>query len=461
MIDILHTALAFIVAISVLVAVHEYGHFQVARLCGVRVLVFSIGFGQTLFRWHDKRGTEYIIAAIPLGGYVKMVDEREEPVPEHWLPEAFNRKPVSQRFAIVAAGPLANFLLAWLAYTAINLGGVDGLSPVIGKIKPGSVAAVAGLEPGQEIVAVDGEPTPMRHDVSRALVNRLGETGEIRIAVKYPDASFVYETVVDVEGWLKHEEEPNPVAGLGIEFYYPPAPPIIREVVKDSVAEQAGMQPGDRMVSIDGQPVPEMMDAINYIRVRAGQPIEIVLERKTDRIHYTVKPEATVLESGEAIGRIGVAFESARWPDDMIRHHRYGLLDATTQAGRQVVDMSVLFWVSIKKLILGEISHKNISGPLTIATLADESAKVGLVAFVELLAILSISLAVMNLLPIPVLDGGHLLYYAIEAIIGRPVPLYVQEWGFKLGLFLIISLMVLALYNDFMRVDAIRSFLGI
>lgn len=462
MMEILHTALSFIVAISILVAVHEFGHFWVARLCGVRVLIFSIGFGQTLFRWHDKKGTEYIVAAIPLGGYVKMVDEREEPVPDHWLPEAFNRKPVAQRFAIVAAGPIANFLLAALAYTAINLGGVEGLAPVIGNIEKNSTAAVAGLEVGQEIVAIDGQPTPMRHDVSRALINHLGSTGEIKISVKYPDASFVYEIVVDVENWLKDQEEPDPVSGLGIGFYYPPQPPVIGEVIPDSVAAKAGLQPGDLILSIDGKTMPEIGDVLDYISVRAGQEILLQVNRGGAVANYAATPAPVVdASSNKVIGRIGIAFKAtAPWPEEMIRHHHYGPVDASLRGIEQVADMSVLFWVSIKKLIFGEISHKNISGPLTIATLADESARIGLVAFIELLAVLSISLGVMNLLPIPVLDGGHLLYYAIEAIMGKPVPLYIQEWGFKLGLFLIISLMVLAFYNDFMRVDAVKNFFG-
>lgn len=462
MMEILHTTLAFIVAISILVAVHEFGHFWVARLCGVRVLVFSIGFGQTLFRWHDKKGTEYIIAAIPLGGYVKMVDEREEPVPEHWLPEAFNRKPVSQRFAIVAAGPIANFVLAALAYTAINLGGIQGLAPVIGAVEKNSPAAAAGLEVGQEIVAVDGQPTPMRQDVSRALINHLGSTGEIQISVKYPDASYVYEMVIDVENWLKDQEEPDPVSGLGIEFYYPPQPPVIGEVIADSVAAKAGLRAGDLIVSIDGKSMVEIGDVLDYISPRAGREIWLEINRDGVISNHSAIPAAVVdASSQKVIGRIGIAFKATTpWPKEMIRHHHYGVVDASLRGVEQVIDMSALFWVSIKKLIFGEISHKNISGPLTIATLADESARIGLVAFIELLAVLSISLGVMNLLPIPVLDGGHLLYYAIEAIMGRPVPLYIQELGFKVGLFLIISLMVLAFYNDFMRVDAVKSFFG-
>jgi len=451
MIEILHTALVFIVAISVLVAVHEFGHFWMARRCGVRVLKFSIGFGQTLFRWHDKKGTEYIIAAIPFGGYVKMVDEREEAVPEHWLPEAFNRKTVWQRMAIVIAGPAANFLLALVAYCGLNLGGQEGLVPIIGKIEKNSVAEVAGLEVGQEIIAVDGQPTPTRYDVSMALVNRLGETGEIRISVKYPDADYVYESVLDIHDWLSEQEAPEPLAGIGVDFFYPAILPVVGQLVANSVAEQAGMLVGDQVLSVDDFITSNWEDMVHYVRARPGQPLHFVVKRNDTTKTFVITPQMGKSEKGENVGLIGIAVKPPEWPKEMIRHYHYGVLAAGTKSFKDVTNMSALFLGSIKKLVTGHISTKNISGPLTMATMADESARAGVKSFISLLAILSISLGVMNLLPIPVLDGGHLFYYLVEAVTGKPIPLRIQEYGFQVGLFLIIALMVFAFYNDLMR----------
>ena len=451
MIDILHTALVFIVAISILVAVHEYGHFWMARRCGVRVLKFSIGFGQTLFHWFDKRGTEYIIAAIPFGGYVKMVDEREEAVPDEWLPEAFNRKTVWQRMAIVIAGPAANFLLALVAYWGLNLGGQEGLVPVIGKVEKNSIAEVAGLEVGQEIIAIDGQPTHTRYDVSMALVNRLGESGEIKIAVKYPDANYVYESVLDIHEWLKDVDEPEPVSGIGIDFYYPEVLPVVGQLVAGGAAEQAGLHVGDQVLSIDDFATPHWEDMVDYVRARPEQSLRFVIKRGEATQTFTITPAMGKSENGDKIGLIGVAVKPPELPEEMIRHYHYGFVDAGIKSVKDVSSMSMLFLVSIKKLVTGHISTKNISGPLTMATMADESARAGLKSFIALVAILSISLGVMNLLPIPVLDGGHLFYYLVEAVTGRPIPLRIQEYGFQVGLFLIIALMMLAFYNDLMR----------
>jgi regulator of sigma E protease len=451
MLELLHTVFAFIVAISILVTVHEFGHFWVARRCGVRVLTFSIGFGQALYRRHDKHGTEYIIAAIPLGGYVKMVDEREEPVPEHWLPEAFNRKSVWKRIAIVAAGPIANFLLAFVAFWMLNLGGMFGIAPIIGEVKPGSIAAIAGLEKGQEILAIDGKPTATRAEVSRQLINRLGETGEIYIRTRYAGSNLTYDSVLDVRNWLSDQMDPDPVAGIGIQFYVPEIPPVIGQVVVGGAAEQAGLQVGDRIVKIDEVDIPRWDDLVAYVKARPDQPMNVLVERGSLKQTYVLRSQPRLTEDGHTVGVIGVGVEPPDWPAEMQREYRYGFFAAGIKAGRDVVDTSVLFAMSIKKLVLGQISPKNISGPISIAKISDESLRAGLTSFVTILAFLSISLGVINLVPVPVLDGGHIFYYLIEALTGKPVPLKIQEIGFQVGLFLLVALMALAFYNDFMR----------
>lgn len=451
MLELLHTVFAFILAISILVTVHEFGHFWVARRCGVRVLTFSIGFGHALYRRHDKQGTEYIIAAIPLGGYVKMVDEREEPVPEHWLPEAFNRKPVWKRIAIVAAGPIANFLLAFVAFWVLNLGGMFGFAPIIGEVKPGSIAAIAGLEKGQEILAVDGKPTATRAEVARQLINRLGETGEIHIRTRYADSNLAYDSVLDVRNWLADEMDPDPVTGIGITFYEPELPPVIGQVTVDSPAERAGLKVGDRVVMIDELEIQHWDDMTVYIRARPDQLLRIHIERGAEQMVLALRPQLKKLEDGQLVGLIGVANQTVEWPAEMQREFHYGFFAAGLKASKDVVDTSILFAVSIKKLVLGQISAKNISGPISIAKISDESLRAGMTSFVTILAFLSISLGVINLVPIPVLDGGHIFYYLIEAVTGKPVPLKIQEIGFQVGLFLLVGLMLLAFYNDFMR----------
>lgn len=451
MLALLHTVFAFILAISILVTIHEFGHFWVARRCGVRVLTFSIGFGKALYRRHDKQGTEYIIAAIPLGGYVKMVDEREEPVPEHWLPEAFNRKSVWKRIAIVAAGPIANFLLAFVAFWVLNLGGTFGLAPVIGEVKAGSIAAIAGLEKGQEILAVDGEPTATRAEVSRQLINRLGETGEIHIRTRYANSDLTYDSVLDVRDWLADQIDPDPVAGIGIHFYVPDIPPVVGQVVAGGAAEQAGLQVGDRIARINEASIHFWDELVSYVKARPDQSMSLIIERGGIEQTVILRSQTKVTDDGQTIGVIGVGVESPEWPVEMQREFHYGFFASGVKAGQDVVDTSILFAVSIKKLVLGQISPKNISGPISIAKISDESLRAGLISFVTILAFLSISLGVINLVPIPVLDGGHILYYLIEAVTGKPVPLKIQEAGFQVGLFLLVALMALAFYNDFMR----------
>lgn len=448
--ELIQTIASFLVALLILVSIHEFGHFYVARRCGVKVHRFSIGFGKVLWSWRDKQGTEYAFAALPLGGYVKMLDEREGDV----LPEerhlAFNNKTVWQRIAIVAAGPLANFLLAILLFWILLLQGQRDLIPVIDTVAPGSIAAQAGLEKGQEIIEVDGEPTPTWQALNKALLNRLGESGKIRFKVAYPDSHFNYESDAELVDWLRESADPDPIAGLGITLFLPKIPPVVGEVVAASPAEKAGLRVGDEILQVDDLKVDDWQLWVEYVRKHPGRALQVTLERDGQTIPVTLIPEL-IEESGQQLGRVGVGVQAYIVPEDMIRSYNYSIAGAFVAGVNKTWETSGFVLLSVKKLILGEISTKNLSGPITIAKVAGSSAESGLRSFIGFVALLSVFLAVFNLLPIPVLDGGHLFYYLIEVIKGKPVSDRVQMLGYQVGLFLVISLSVLALYNDIMR----------
>ncbi len=447
----INSVVMFVVTVAVLVTVHEFGHFWVARRCGVRVLRFSIGFGAPLYRWYDKVGTEYVIALIPLGGYVKMLDEREGEVDAAELDGAFNRKPPLQRIAIVAAGPLANFALAIAAFWLVYMAGETGYTPIVGSVEKGSVAEVAGLESGQEIVAVDGQETPTWQALNFRLLDRIGESGPIRFSVRYEGSDVVYDSLGELDEWLAGAETPDLVGGLGLSLYRPPVPPQLAEVVADSPAKAGGLQVGDLVLSVDGQPVSEWLAFVEYVQARPAQAIALEVERSGRVEWLEVTPRRQVGSNGESIGQVGVSVQIPEWPEKWVRTFEYGPVAALGVAMKRTWDLSLFTLTSIKKMLMGLISPKNLSGPITIAKVATASAESGLESYVAFLALLSISLGVLNLLPIPVLDGGHLLYYCLELVAGRPVPERVQLLGYQLGLFIILGVMGLALYNDFAR----------
>lgn len=450
MIDVLITIGWFLLVLIILVTFHEYGHFVVARRCGVKVLRFSVGFGKPMWSWYDSKGTEFAIAAIPLGGYVKMLDEREGEVPEDQLHRAFNRKTVWQRMAIASAGPVANFLLAIVIFWGLFLQGTTGLAPIVGEVEPDSVAARAGLSAGQEIVAIDGVETPTRQAVLKQLMLRLGETGDIRITSRYPDSSFIYESEASLNNWLKGAEEPDPVSGLGLSFYRPTAGKVIDSVEPNTPAARAGFQAGDEIVSADGNTLKDWQEWVDYVRTRPGERISVGVLRSGTEVRLDVTPEA-IDDKGEEVGYVGMAAQLPSWPEEMLRHQKYSVLGAL---GKSVVETgeSVRFvLVSVKKLFLGEISTKNLSGPIGIAKVAGDSARAGASYYIQFLAMLSVYLAVFNLLPIPVLDGGHILYCVVEAIKGSPVSERIQMLGYQVGLMMLFGVMILAFYNDILR----------
>jgi regulator of sigma E protease len=454
--------LALIVTLGILVTIHEFGHFWVARRCGVKVLRFSIGFGKAVKTWVGKDGCEYVIAPIPLGGYVKMLGQEDtradagSSVAVHERHMAFNFKPLWQRFAIVAAGPLANFLLAIFVFWLINVSyGQRGVAPVIGSILPDSPAWQAGLRAGDEIVAVDGKDTTLWQHVTMAMLERLGETGQLQISAIPQGQLDPRQYAIPLNSWQSSSAEPDPLGSLGIVQF--DIPPVLDTIVADGAAERAGLLTGDRIVSANGESVSGWVQWVNIVRASPELPLEVVVERAAgaEQQLITLTPAASRAADGSLTGVIGASVAPfdlyASLPADQRREVSYNPFTAVVPALQETWDKSVFVLQSIQKMVIGLISVKNINGPITIAQVAGETASYGLEVYLGFLAILSISLGVMNLLPIPVLDGGHLLYYTIEAIIRRPVPERIQAMGLQLGLLVIGGIMMLAIYNDVSR----------
>jgi regulator of sigma E protease len=439
-----------LIALGVLVTFHEFGHFWVARRCGVKVLRFSVGFGSPLLRWHDRQGTEFMVAAIPLGGYVKMLDEREGDVPLDELDQAFNRKPVKQRIAIVAAGPVANFLLAILFFWVIAMLGSQQVRPVIGQVESGSLAAAAGLRAGQEIVAVDGESTPGWSAVNLQLVRRLGESGIVQVQVREPGSSLVAERQLVLRDWLRGADEPEPLASLGITPWRPATLPVVNELDPEGPARQAGVRLGDRLLALDEQRLDDWQQVVDWVRTRPQERVVLRLQREGQELEIPLVLGARGEDETRA-GYLGVGVKGGEWPAQMLHEVSFGPFDAVAESLRRTWNMTALTLDSLKKMLFGELSVKNLSGPITIAKVAGASAQSGVADFLNFLAYLSISLGVLNLLPIPVLDGGHLLFYLVEWARGRPLSERVQGWGIQIGISLVLGVMLLALVNDLSR----------
>lgn len=448
--ELLQTIIGFLVALLILVSVHEFGHYYVARLCGVKVLRFCIGMGKPFWSYTDRRGTEFGLAPIPLGGYVKMLDEREVEVAADERHLSYNSKSVWQRISILSAGPLANFLLAFVIFWVLVMAsGTTGIAPVIGLVEKGSLADAAGIEVGQEIVAVDGVPTPSGQAVMEQLFMRLGETGTLELRVVQPESDLQFDMVIPLDGWLSDAQDPDPASGLGFDFYQRPV--VLGDIQPGGAAERAGLRKGDVLVSLDGAPTERVDTLIAAIRAAADKTLVLQVLRDGQPVQISVIPELKTLEDGTQAGQIGVALGYGPWPEELIRQQSFGPLRGLSQAWERTVDTSWFVLVSMKKLLVGEISTKNLSGPIGIAKVAGDHARAGFIYFVEFLAILSVYLGVLNLLPIPVLDGGHILYSIAEAIKGSPLSERVQMFGYSLGLVILAGVMVMAFYNDLLR----------
>jgi regulator of sigma E protease len=452
MIDILQSILAFIVALGVLITFHEFGHYWIARRCDVKILRFSIGFGRAIYKKQfGKDNTEFVIASLPLGGYVKMLDEREGEVTEEELPRSFNYKPLWQRFAIVSAGPIFNFIFAIFAYWMIFIVGVNGLRPFIGDVEPSSISSLAGLKSGHEILSINEVKTPTWSTAIDALVNHT------------VNGDIINMNVVDEEGVDKKVEidlakisidemaEGKLLEALGLSVIELKIAAIIGEILPDGAAEKSGLLQYDEVISVDDVAVTSWGEWVEIIRNNPGNVLNVIVIRGNAKVNVKLTPKSVQSENG-IVGRIGAA---AFRPDDLFDSYftieSYSLPIAFIKALKKTWEMSVLTLRVLGKMMVGEASVKNLSGPISIAKYAGQSAGIGLVAFLSFMAIVSVSLGVLNLLPVPLLDGGHLMYYLVELVIGKPVSETTQILGQQVGLVLLLGLMSIAIFNDITR----------
>lgn len=449
MLSILWNLAAFIVALGVLITVHEFGHFWVARRCGVRVERFSIGFGKALWRRTDKLGTEYVIALIPLGGYVKMLDERAEPVVPELRHYAFNNKTVGQRAAIIAAGPIANFLFAIFAYWLVFIIGVPGIRPVVGEITPNSIAAQAQIQPGTELKAVDGIETPDWDAVRLQLVSKIGDE-HTTLSVAQFGSNQRQDKTLDLRHWAFEPDKQDPVASLGIRPRGPQIESVLSEVQANSAASKAGLQAGDRIVKVNGQPLTQWMMFVTLVRDNPDKPLALDIERQGSSLSLTLTPDSKQV-NGKAEGFAGVVPKIIPLPDEYKTVRQYGPFSAIVEASDKTWQLMKLTVSMLGKLITGDVKLNNLSGPISIAQGAGMSAEFGVIYYLMFLALISVNLGIINLFPLPVLDGGHLLFLAIEKLKGGPVSERVQDFSYRIGSILLVLLMGLALFNDFSR----------
>ena len=449
--NILHTVVSFVVALGVLIVVHEYGHYLVARLCNVKVLRFSVGFGRPLATWRLGRdATEWSVAAIPFGGYVKMLDEREAPVQESELHRAFNRQGVGRRFLIVLAGPVFNFAFAILVYAGLFMYGLPEARPVLAQPAAGTLAQSAGFEAGDTVRSIDGEPMKTWQDLRWRVLQGALQREALRFEVTGAHGDISMH-VLDLRGYPSEDVESDALERIGLRLHRPPLDPVIGRVVPGAAAERAGLAADDRVTQADGKPVANWEALVQAIRSHPGEVLRLTIERDGAQLKIDVLPEA-VNENGTKIGRIGAAprippAESER----IVVRVSYGPLDSLAKAVAKTWDISVFSLKMLGKMLTGEVSWKHLSGPVTIADYAGQSAQMGWLAYATFLALISISLGVLNLLPIPLLDGGHLMYYSVEIIKGSPVSERAMELGQRVGLALLLVVMAFAFYNDLNR----------
>lgn len=443
----------FILALLLLVLVHEFGHFSVARLCGVKVLRFSFGFGKVLASWKGKKGTEYAWSLLPLGGYVKMLDEAEGNVPANERHLAFNTQPVWARIAIVVAGPLFNIIFAFVALWLVLILGIHSLAPMIAEVKPGSIAAQAGLQPQQEIISINDKSINSWRDFQYEMMPLIGSDESITLGVKSLKNGQVKTIILPLSSWVLEGKRPNPLESLGITPFIPTIPPLVGEVMLDSPAYKAGIQVNDYIEKMNGKKVGDWVDLVNYVRNHPNQLLTLSLlrEGKVKTITVTISGK---LNKDKMEGFLGLRSQKIDWPAKWLRFQREDPITALKTALIQTGELTTATFSLMGRFVTGKLALQNISGPVGIAQGAGESGRSGIASYLFFLAIVSISLGTLNLLPIPMLDGGYLLFYLIEFILGRPLSESSKSIGFYLGMAFLVAIMVLAFSNDISRLSS-------
>ncbi|HGJ5907564.1 MAG TPA: sigma E protease regulator RseP [Arsenophonus nasoniae] len=450
MMGFLWSLAAFIIALGVLIIVHEFGHFWVARRCGIYVERFSIGFGKALWRKVDRHGTEFVIALIPLGGYVKMLDERVAPVAPERRHFAFNNKTVGQRAAVVSAGPIANFLLAIFAYWLVFIIGIPSVRPVIEDIQSKSIAEQANISPGMELKSIDGIETPDWNTVRLALISKIGDE-ELKVKVLPIGNPTPISKVIDLREWHFDPETQDPVLSLGIMPVSARQDPVVRNIQPGSAAALSGLQIGDRIVKVGEQIIDIWHPFTYFVRQSPNVPLLLTIERQGEQQQLTLTPEVKTIAKGQQVGFAGLELSVIPLADEYKITQQYGPFYALYQATDKTWQLMKLTVSMIGKLVTGDIKLNNLSGPVSIAKGAGISAESGLVYYLMFIALISVNLGIINLFPLPVLDGGHLLFLLIEKIKGEPVSERVQDFSYRIGAIALILLMGLALFNDFSR----------
>ncbi len=451
MMNALFMIVAAILLLGPLIAIHEFGHYFVARKLGVKVQVYSIGFGPTLIKWKSKKsGIQYQLSALPFGGYVKMLDEREGNVAEEDLPQAFNRQSPWKRIAIVAAGPLINLVFAIVLFWILFLPSQEQLNTRVGKIFPGTPAAAVQMQTGDKITAIDGTPVSTWEKLNYAIVDRAGETGVIQVQVERQGQ--LQQFSLPIQNFLKDQSK-FPLETLGFIPYRPQIPAVVTKLSEDGAAIRQGIKEGDKIVAIDGIKMKDWFDVVEIVQASPEKLLKIDVLRNGEIKQLDVMPQGQRDNMGNVIGMLGVQSTPGKVtiPDEYKQTIQYNPAQALMMAVDKTGQISGMILNSMAKMVRGLIGLDNLSGPITIAKVAGQSAEMGWQTFISFMALMSISLGILNLLPIPMLDGGHLVYYFIEAIRGKPVSEQIQIFGLKIGMVLLGSMMLLALFNDFMR----------
>lgn len=439
---------SFLITLGILITVHEFGHFWVARSLGVKVLRFSIGFGKPILKWLSKKdNTEFVVAILPLGGYVKMLDEREGPVPRHEVHRAFNQQKLKTRFAIVFAGPFFNLLFAVIAYWLMYVIGVPGLKPVVGQVEPQTLAAQAGLKNQDTIVAIDGEETPTWEVAYFSLLRKIINKQNSILTVQAPNEN-PRQIDIDFKDTNIGQNPGQEMASIGIQPWRVSVPAIIGEIINNGAAQKANLQLGDKILTVNGKKIAQWEDWVDIVRKSPGQLLKLEVEKSDGSNRIVELIPARVETKQGVIGKIGAGPQLPKIPNEMQHIHQLNVIPALGKAIVQCWRMTLLNFQMLGKLIVGQVSLENLSGPIRIAQAAGQTASLGLTTFLSFLALVSIGLAVINLLPIPILDGGHLAFYLIEAIKGSPLSDAIQQQAQRVGVIILLMLMSLAFYND-------------